>query len=277
MSNHSHTGSNPLALSLRNVTVAYDDNVVLSRLSLDIAAGEFVGIVGPNGAGKSTLLNGVLGILPRISGEVLAHGVPVAQARAGIAYMPQREAVDWSFPVSVADVVMMGRQGRIGWLRRPGATDRAAVNRALGLADVLSLRARPIGQLSGGQQQRVFLARALAQEAQLLLLDEPMQGVDATTQETILALLRAFQADGHTILMTTHDLGVARAFCSQLLFLNHGVIAYGPPAETFTTDVLRATYGGHIVRLPGDNGTADALADALVILEDDPHHGHGKS
>jgi ABC-type Mn2+/Zn2+ transport system ATPase subunit len=264
------------ALTLRDVTVAYHDQVALSRVTLDVGAGEFVGVVGPNGAGKSTLLNAILGIVPLRGGIVLVGGRPPAQARAAIAYMPQRESVDWTFPVTVADVVLMGRQARIGWLRRASRADRAMVERTLAQVEMLGQRRTPIGHLSGGQQQRVFLARALAQEGDLLLLDEPLTGVDATTQEAILALLESLRQQGHTIVMTTHDLGVARAFCSRMLFLNRTLIAYGSPAETFTPDIIRRTYGGHVVRIGANLDESGAVADALLVLSDDAHHHGGE-
>ena len=260
------------AIAVHDVTVAYEDNLALKRVSLTVDAGEFVGVVGPNGAGKSTLLNALLGLAPLTHGQVSVHGQPPAQMRKRIAYMPQREHVDWTFPVTVADVVLMGRWPQLGWLRRAGRADHAAVEQALAQVEMSDYRRRPIGQLSGGQQQRVFLARALAQAGDVLLLDEPLTGVDATTQETILNLLQDYRRHGRTVVMTTHDLGVARAFCSQLLFLNHTLIAYGPPGETFTTEVLRQTYGGHIVRVKAADAALTALEDALLVLSDDAHH-----
>ena len=260
------------ALSLRDVSVAYDAKTVLSHLTLDIEAGEFVGVVGPNGAGKSTLLNAILAIVPLRRGQIRVHGQPIAQARKLVAYMPQREAVDWSFPVVVEDVVAMGRQTHLGFGRRATSKDQAVVKWALTQMQMLAYRRTPIGSLSGGQQQRVFLARALAQEGDLLLLDEPLTGVDATTQDTILQLLQDFQRAGRTVLMTTHDLGIARSFCSKVLFINRVAVAYGNPAETFTPAVLEQTYGGHVVRLGGDGAAAGALEDALLVLRDDAHH-----
>jgi len=252
--------------------VAYDDNIVLSRLSLDIAPGEFVGVIGPNGAGKSTLLNALLVMVPLRAGSIRIHGLPVVQARGRLAFMPQREAVDWSFPVVVEDVVLMGRQTRLGFGRRPAARDRAVVTWALEQMQMLDRRQTPIGNLSGGQQQRVFLARALAQEGDVLLLDEPMTGVDTTTQEAMLGLLQSFRRDGRTVVMTTHDLGVARAYCSKVLFINHVALAYGAPADCFTPDVLRRTYGGHLVRL--SDAPVALLDDALFVLQDEAHHAH---
>ncbi len=260
------------ALALRDLTVAYEDEPVLAHVTLDIAAGEFVGVVGPNGAGKSTLLNAILGITPIVRGEVRVHGMPVEKARKSVAYMPQREAVDWAFPVTVDDVVAMGRENRIGWFRRATQADRAVVNWALDQVGLSAERDTPIGKLSGGQQQRVFLARTLAQEGDVLLLDEPLTGVDAVTQKIILSLLQDFRREGKTILMSTHDLGVARAFCSSLLFVNRAVIAYGPTPQTFTTEVLERTYGGHILRVKTDTTASATLEDALLILRDDTHH-----
>ncbi|MGB8644943.1 MAG: metal ABC transporter ATP-binding protein [Anaerolineae bacterium] len=262
------------AVSFRDVSVAYDHRPALSNITLDIAAGEFVGVVGPNGAGKSTLLNAILRLIPLQRGEILIAGRSSAQARGAVSYMPQREGVDWTFPVTIQDVVMMGRQARLGWFRRPTRQDRAVVEWALEQVQMLDIRRTPIGELSGGQQQRVFLARALAQEGDLLLLDEPLTGVDATTQETILRLLRDMRSKGRTVIMTTHDLGVARAFCSRLLFLNQVAIAYGPPTETFTPEVLEKTYGGHILRLAPDAIALAPVDDSLMILRDGMHHTH---
>jgi manganese/zinc/iron transport system ATP- binding protein len=262
----------PFALSLHDVSVAYEDEPVLAHVNIDIAAGQLVGVVGPNGAGKSTLLNAILGIAPVVRGEIRLNGLPVEKTRKRLAYMPQREAVDWSFPVTVDEVVAMGRENRIGWFHRATRADRAVVGWALDQVGLRDLSDRPIAKLSGGQQQRVFLARALAQEGDVLLLDEPLTGVDATTQETILSLLQEFQRNGKTVLMTTHDLGVARAFCSSLLFVNRALIAYGPTAQIFSTDNLERTYGGHIVRVRTDGTPAATLEDALVTLRDDTHH-----
>jgi manganese/zinc/iron transport system ATP- binding protein len=269
-----HSGDVP-ALSLNDVSVAYDDKTVLAHITLAIEPGEFVGVVGPNGAGKSTLLNALLGMVPLRGGQIRIHGLRIAQARSRLSYMPQREAVDWTFPVDVDDVVLMGRQSRLGFGRRPTLKDRDVVTWALTQMQMLAQRHTPIGSLSGGQQQRVFLARALAQEGDVLLLDEPLTGVDAPTQETILRLLQDFQRAGRTVLMTTHDLGVARAFCSKVLFINRVALAYGSPVETFTPAVLQQTYGGHVVRLSGNGTDANALDDALLILRDDAHHHTG--
>ena len=253
-------------LRFADVSIAYGDDVVLSHLDLAIASGEFVGVVGPNGAGKSTLLNAIVGIAQVVAGTIRVDGVPASQARARLAYMPQREAVDWSFPVTVYDVVLMGRQAQIGWLRHASQRDREAVTAALQAVGMWEQRARPIARLSGGQQQRVFLARTLAQEGDCLLLDEPLTGVDATTEETILAVLRTLHRQGRTLLLSTHDLSMASTLCSKLLFLNRRVVAYGPVAETLTPETLRQTYGGHVVVAEPD--------EPLRLWADDAHHSH---
>ncbi len=263
------------AIALHDVSVAYDHSRVLSQITLGIETGEFVGVVGPNGAGKTTLLNALLGLVPLARGTIQLHGRPIAEARRNIAYMPQREVVDWTFPVTVEDVVMMGRQARIGWMRRPTQQDHKVVDRAIEKVQMSDLQCSPIGELSGGQQQRVFLARALAQEGDLLLLDEPLTGVDATTQETILKLLQNYRSERRTVLMTTHDLGSARLVCSKLLFLNRVLMAYGTPTETFIPEVLEKTYGGHILRVSAES-TAAPMEETLMIVGDDAHHFEGK-
>lgn len=266
-SEHTHS-----ALTLSDVAVAYDHTPVLSNVSVEVAVGELVGVVGPNGAGKSTLLNTILGLVRLLHGQIAVHGRSIGEARHTVAYMPQREGVDWTFPVTVEDVVLMGRQSRLGWFRRPTRKDREAAEWALEQVQMLDRRHTPIGELSGGQEQRVFLARALAQEGDLMLLDEPLTGVDAPTQETILHLLQEFCSKGRTVIMTTHDLGVARAFCSKLLFLNRVAVAYGTPAETFTPEVLEKTYGGHIVRIRSEGQPLAPTEEPLLILPDDAHH-----
>jgi ABC-type Mn2+/Zn2+ transport system ATPase subunit len=204
-------------------------------------------VIGPNGSGKSTLLKAILGLAPETAGTVLLEGRPVAEQRDRLAYVPQREAVDWSFPVSAEQVVMMGRYPRVGWLRIPGARDRVAVRDALGRVALGDLGGAQIGALSGGQQQRVFLARALVQEASVLLLDEPMTGVDQMTEHLIVDLLSDLRDAGTTILHATHDLESASEVSDQLCFVNRRVIAYGPPTETFTPPILHATFGGELL------------------------------
>jgi ABC-type Mn2+/Zn2+ transport system ATPase subunit len=257
----------PAGLLLEHVDAGYGDGLVLQDVSLAISPGTMVGVIGPNGSGKSTLLKAILGLAPVVTGSILLDGRPISEQRIRIAYVPQREAVDWSFPVSAEQVVMMGRYPRIGWLRMPTAADRTAVLETLDRVALADLARRQIGALSGGQQQRVFLARALVQEASVLLLDEPMTGVDQTTEQLIVGLLRELRDGGTTILHATHDLESAAAISDQLCFVNRRLIAYGPPAETFTPPILHATFGGELlivreadhthVHLGGHHGPTD--------------------
>ena len=246
-------------LRLRGIGAGYGSGLVLHDVDLAIPPGTLVGLIGPNGSGKSTLLKAILGLAPVVTGTVLLDGRPVAEQRDRLAYVPQREAVDWSFPVSGEQVVMMGRYPQVGWLRIPGATDRAAVRDALERVALADLGSSQIGALSGGQQQRVFLARALVQEASVLLLDEPMTGVDQTTEQLIIGLLQELRDGGTTILHATHDLESASETSDQLCFVNRRVVAYGPPAETFTPPILHATFGGEL----------------LIVHEGEHTHVHG--
>ena len=246
-------------LVLRDVNAGYGDQLVLRNVDLTIRPGSMVGVIGPNGSGKSTLLKAVLGLTPVASGTVALDGRPVREQRHRVAYVPQREAVDWSFPISAAQVVLMGRYPSLGWVRPPRRDDRSAVEAALGRVGMIDLADRQIGALSGGQQQRVFLARALVQEASVLLLDEPLTGVDRTTEQLIVALLRQLREAGATIVQATHDLESASETSDALCFVNGGVIAYGAPAETFTPPILHATFGGEL----------------LIVAADDHSHVHG--
>ena len=234
-------------LQLRAVSAGYGDALILRDIDLDLPPRSLTAVVGPNGSGKSTLLRAILGLTPVTIGGVRVDGVPAERARARIAYVPQREAVDWSFPISAADVVTMGRYPALGVLRRPGPRDRRAVAQALERVGIADLAGRQIGALSGGQQQRVFLARALVQEASVLLLDEPMTGVDQATEHAIDALLHELRDEGATIVLTTHDLESAAAHSDRLLFVNRRIVAYGTPAETFTPPILHATFGGELL------------------------------
>ena len=246
-------------LLLEGVGAGYGDGLVLQDVNLAIPPGTLVGVIGPNGSGKSTLLKAILGLAPVSTGTVLLDGRPVAEQRHRLAYVPQREAVDWSFPITAEQVVMMGRYPRVGWLRIPGARDRTAVREALDRVALAELGGAQIGSLSGGQQQRVFLARALVQEASVLLLDEPMTGVDQTTEQLIVNLLRELRDGGTTILHATHDLESAAEISDQLCFVNRRVVAYGPPAETFTPPILHATFGGEL----------------LIVRDGEHSHVHG--
>lgn len=239
----------PPAIALRNLTVSYDRKPAIRNVSLDIPAGSQVAVVGPNGAGKSTLIKAVVGLAPIDAGRILVHGLPIGQLRQRVAYVPQRGSVDWDFPVRVRDVALMGRYGRIGWVRRPGRRDREIAESALERMGMSDYANRQIGQLSGGQQQRVFLARALAQEADVLLLDEPFVGVDAATEEAIFDLLATAGEEGRTVVVVNHDLGEVRRQFQQVLLLNGRVVAFGPPEEVMTAQLLRRTYGGRLTVL----------------------------
>jgi len=258
------------AVRLADMTVGYDGTPILHNTNLEIGWGQIVGVIGPNGSGKSTLIKTILGTLRASQGRVEVGGYPThsKEARDLIGYVPQREAVNWDFPVTVADVVMMGRTARLGWLRFPGPADRRIVADALSQVEMDPFADRQISQLSGGQQQRVFLARALAQGGRLLLLDEPLNGVDANTQETICTLLRRVRDEGGTVLMATHDLELAASWCDRLIMVNHAVIAYGTPAEALRPEVLRLTYGGQVLVVPSlDNGDGPS-----TVVPD--AHGH---
>ena len=232
-------------LRLRDLAAGYGARWAISGVDLDLPSGRLVGVIGPNGSGKSTLLRAILGLVPRRHGTVTMFDGPLDRRR--VAYVPQRELVDWSFPISAAQVVMMGRYPRIGPVVGAGAGDRRAVADALERMGMSELGDRQIGSLSGGQQQRVFLARALVQGADVLLLDEPMTGVDRGTEEAITALMRELRDGGATVVYATHDLETAADVSDLLCFVNGGVVAFGPPDETFTPHTLHATFGGELV------------------------------
>jgi manganese/zinc/iron transport system ATP- binding protein len=263
-------------LVLRDVAVAYGRKVVLSGVSADIQRGQVVGIVGPNGSGKSTLLKAIIGLVPLVSGRIELFGQPARAVKGHIAYVPQREMVDWEFPVTVFDVVMMGRLPRIGWLRSSGRDDEAAAGRALERVGMLDYRATQIGRLSGGQQQRVFIARALAQDSDVYLLDEPMTGIDTTTQEVILEVIDELRASGRIILLATHDLASASCACDCLCCVNQRMVSYGPTEETYTPEVMAETYGGlPVIMLNRPGGVLpDPHAHDLHAHEHHPHDGH---
>jgi manganese/zinc/iron transport system ATP- binding protein len=247
------------AIQLRNVSVSYDRKYAIRGVSVDIPRAERVAIVGPNGAGKSTIVKAVVGLVALEAGQIRVFGEPIERTRLRIAYVPQRGGVDWDFPVLVRDVVLMGRYGRLGWFRRPGARDREIVMSALERMGMTDLADRQIGQLSGGQQQRVFLARALAQEADILLLDEPFVGVDAATEEAIFELLEVASDEGKTVVVVNHDLGTVRRHFDKVLLVNGRVVAYGSPEHALQPEILQRTYGGRLTVL-------DA-ADNMVVFE----------
>jgi manganese/zinc/iron transport system ATP- binding protein len=242
------TGAIP-ALEVHDVTVAYHRRPVLWDADFALPSGNLIAIVGPNGAGKSTLLKAVMGLLPLASGWIKIHGKPFHQQRQIIGYVPQRESVDWDFPTNALDVVTMGTYGRLGWLRRPGKTERDLAMQCLEHVGMAPFAQRQISQLSGGQQQRVFLARALAQQAQIYFMDEPFAGVDAATESAIVTLLRELKAQNKTVLVVHHDLETVREYFDWVVLLNMRVIACGPAEETFTHENLQKTYGGRLTVL----------------------------
>ncbi len=236
-------------LEIHDMTVAYHRKPVLWDIDLIVPEGRLVGIVGPNGAGKSTLIKAVLGLIPAASGRVTFYGEPYARQRHRVGYVPQRESVDWDFPVTVADVVTMGTYGQLGWLRRPGARQHETARRCLDQVGMAKFADRQIRQLSGGQQQRVFLARALAQGAQIYFMDEPFAGVDAATESAIIGLLQSLRESGKTVLVVHHDLPTVRQYFDHVILLNMRLIAAGPTESTFTNENLQKTYGGRLTIL----------------------------
>lgn len=244
---------NPAHLVVRNLTVSYGNNTrpALEDVSFTVTEGTRVAVVGPNGSGKSTLFKALVGLMPKKRGEIFIHGVASGAHKECVAYVPQREEVDWRFPVTVRDVVLMGRYGALGWLKRPGRHDYEMVTSSLNQLGIGNLAAYPIGELSGGQQQRVFLARALAQEPHILLMDEPFTGVDATTQEATFEFLNQLQTQGVMLMVSTHDLNLAAARFDRVLLLNHRLIAYGEPASAMTTENLLRAFGAHAMFVEG--------------------------
>jgi manganese/iron transport system ATP-binding protein len=230
-------------LQVEGVAVELGGRLVLHDVDLKVDAKEQVGLIGPNGAGKTTLLRSLLGLLPISDGVISIDGRTPREARGSVGYVPQRHEFVWDYPVDVRTAVMTGRTHRIGWLRRPGSADRAAVDEALERVDLTDLRRRPIGELSGGQRQRVLVARALALRPSLLLLDEPFTGLDVPTQEILTRLFRTLTGEGTAILMTTHDLPAAAGTCSRLCLLNETVVADGPPEELRDPAVWLRAFG----------------------------------
>ena len=241
-----------VALRLADVAVSYGRTSALDGVHGEVEAGSAVALIGPNGAGKSTLLKAVLGLVPLSRGTIEVLGTTPVDARRLVAYVPQAEALDPEFPVSVADVVLMGRYREVGWFRRPGRADRAIASEALDRVGLIDRANRRFGTLSGGQRQRVLLARAIAQQARLLLLDEPFNGVDSTTQELLLTVLGELRADGVAVVMSTHDLAVAHLACDDACLLNHHQVAFGPTETTLTPGLLQQTYGAGSLAMASD-------------------------
>ena len=232
-----------IAIAVDDLTVAYNYKPVLWDIDLSIPEGVLMAIVGPNGAGKSTLIKAILGIIDPIAGSVSIYGKPYDKQRKLVGYVPQKGSVDWDFPTTALDVVLMGTYGRLGWIKRPGRKERKIALESLEKVGMLSFKDRQINQLSGGQQQRVFLARALAQDAAIYFMDEPFQGVDATTEITIINILKELRKAGKTVVVVHHDLQTVPEYFDWVTFLNVKKIATGPVKEIFNDDNLTKTYG----------------------------------
>lgn len=264
-----HQPGTPI-LEINHLSVRYESVVALEDISLRLVAGERIAVIGPNGAGKSTLFKVIAGVIPASSGEVKIYG----QGPGGhicIAYVPQRSQVDWDFPVNVTDVVMMGRIGKLGLLRYPRAADWAYVRQCLQVVNLEELADRQISELSGGQQQRMFIARALAQEAELMLMDEPFTGLDVHSQEDILAILAELQRRGVTVMASTHDLNLASQHFDRVILLNRRVLGIGGADEVFSAERLIQAYGGHLRLIQTEEETL-ALSD--TCCDDGDGHEH---
>ena len=242
------TSSTP-ALEIHDLTISFDKKPVLWNIDLLVPQGKLVGIIGPNGAGKSTLIKSAMGLLPWSSGYVKIFDQPIDQVRKSVSYVPQRESVDWDFPASVLDVVMMGRYGRLGLFKGLRKADREAAMDCLAKVGMEAFANRQISQLSGGQQQRTFLARALAQQAKLYFMDEPFAGVDAATEKAIIQLLQSMTASGGTVMVVHHDLQTVSQYFDWVILLNTRLVAHGPVETVFTSENLRETYGGKLTLL----------------------------
>jgi ABC-type Mn2+/Zn2+ transport system ATPase subunit len=252
-----------IVVRMRDVSVAYGERVALEDVDLEIRAGALLAVIGPNGAGKSTLLKAIAGLIAPAKGTIEVLGAPPGEAARRVAYVPQAEVVDWGFPVTVGDVVMMGRVPLIGIGRSPSKADRDAVREALETVGMAGEDGRQIGALSGGQRRRVFLARAMAAHPDLYLLDEPVTGVDATTEEDLMRLLEREATAGRTVIATTHDLAAAAHHFHEVALVNGRIVAMGPSDIVMDRELLRTTYGGHVVVLPEGEGT---------IIDDAHHH-----
>jgi manganese/zinc/iron transport system ATP- binding protein len=233
-------------LEVHDLTVAFDKKPVLWNVDLMLPQGKLIGIIGPNGAGKSTLIKAMMGILPLSSGYIKVFDQTLDEVRSKVSYVPQRESIDWDFPASVLDVVLMGRYSKVGLFRRPRKADRDVARDCLKKVGMEAYANRQISQLSGGQQQRTFLARALAQQADLYFMDEPFAGVDAATEKAIVTLLRSMTAQNKTVIVVHHDLQSVRQYFDWVILLNTRLVASGPTATTFTTENLQSTYGGKL-------------------------------
>jgi len=251
-------------IEFTDVSVYYQDKPALQHVSLQIPQGTQVAVVGPNGAGKSTLFKVLVGLLPLRQGKITIHGLSLNAHKDCVAYLPQHEEVDWRFPVTVRDVVMMGRLGHQGWLKMTSSQDKEIVRQCMGKMNVLDLSERPIGDLSGGQQQRVFLARALAQEPHILLMDEPFTGVDLVTQEITLELLKELKTRNVTVMVSTHDLNMAKQYFESVLVINKELVAYGDAAHVFSKETILKAFGTHLLTM-----------NDLILVDDCCSHDEG--
>lgn len=255
-----------LVMTVRDLAAGYNGQRTIQGITFDVHAGERIAIVGPNGAGKSTLFRAIVGLLPH-HGAISIQGASCHQSHTMVGYVPQHEVIDWKFPVTVWDVVMMGRARQIGYILPPRRRDRRAAREALERVGMWDLRKRQIGELSGGQRRRVFVARALAQQASVLLLDEPFSGVDAAAETDIFQVLDVLRAEGVAVLLATHNLAQAGTHYDKVMMINEGrVLAYGPPAEVYNPDTLAATFGDRIRLFRDDDG--------FVVVADKPCHDH---
>lgn len=261
----SSTNAGPPAIRVQDLTTGYYEEPVLEHVDLSVTRGSLVGLIGPNGSGKSTLFKTMIGLHTPWQGQVLINDQP-GKPGPEVAYVPQTETVDWSFPVTAGQVVMMGRYPRLGFLRWPKQHDQEIVDRSLRMVDMDGFKDRQIGQLSGGQRQRVFLARALAQEPSILLLDEPVSGVDATTQHQIFELLDRLRSDGVTIIVASHDLSCVAQRFDHVLLLNRTVYGFGPPETVLTQDLLNRTFKSHLLLL--------RLGTRTFVVEAPDHFHH---
>jgi manganese/zinc/iron transport system ATP- binding protein len=237
------------AIYIEDMTVAYDVKPVLWDIDLEVPHGVLMAIIGPNGAGKSTMIKSILNIIPLSTGIIRIFGKPYKSVAKQVGYVPQRNSVDWDFPTTVFDVVMMGRYGHLGWIKRPGRKDKELVGEAIDKVGMSEYKNRQISELSGGQQQRLFLARALVQDAELYLMDEPYQGVDATTEKAISNILKEFRNIGKTIVVVHHDLETVKDYFDWITILNVKLVDSGPMDDVFTVDNLKEAYGGSISTL----------------------------
>ncbi|MBM7631612.1 metal ABC transporter ATP-binding protein [Geomicrobium sediminis] len=247
-------------VSTNNITVAYHRKPVIQNVSFEAPEGKLIGIVGPNGAGKSTLIKSILGLVPKASGNISIYGKPYKKQRQIVGYVPQRGSVDWDFPTNALDVVLMGKYGQIGLIRRPNKKDKQEALECLAQVGMEAFANRQISQLSGGQQQRVFLARALAQNAFVYFMDEPFVGVDAATEKAIIQLLTDLKSKGKTVLVVHHDLQTVKDYFDWVMLLNIRKIAFGPTEEVFTQEHLQKTYGGRLAFLDQESNGVNPLA-----------------